>query len=83
MKPQNFQRLFSLFIVAGIAIILLISVFAGFIIDWLWFSSLSYSAVFWKMLTALSNHQHGKKAATSLSSCGVSTRPDTPSNGGS
>ena len=52
MKPQNFQRLFALLMFAGIAIILLISVFAGFIIDWLWFDSLNYSAVFWKMFTA-------------------------------
>ena len=49
MKPQNFQRLLSLFVLAGLGIILVISIFAGFIIDWLWFDSLSYSAVFWKM----------------------------------
>ncbi len=52
MKPQNFQRLLGLFALAVVAIIFFVSIFAGFIIDWLWFGSLSYSAVFWKMFTA-------------------------------
>ncbi|GAK60484.1 UPF0182 protein Hore_10710 [Candidatus Vecturithrix granuli] len=52
MKENKIQRGISVLVLIGIAIVIAITLFAGFIIDYLWFSALMYAGVFWKILFA-------------------------------
>ncbi len=52
MAKNNIQRLVGLFIVIFISAVILVTLFAGFIIDFLWFDSLQFSGIFWKILSA-------------------------------
>ena len=52
MNENKIQRGLGLIITLVFAVIFLITLFAGFIIDYLWFSSLQYAGVFLKILLA-------------------------------
>ena len=52
MKENKVQRGIGMLVLLGIAIVIVITLFAGFIIDYLWFSALTYAGVFWKILFA-------------------------------
>ncbi len=52
MKQDKIQKGIGLLFILAIAIVIVVTVFAGFIIDYLWFGSLDYTGVFWKMLLA-------------------------------
>jgi uncharacterized membrane protein (UPF0182 family) len=52
MNEAKVRKGISLLVVLVVAVILVITVFAGFIIDYLWFSSLNYAGVFWTILSA-------------------------------
>ncbi|PID56845.1 hypothetical protein CSB45_09250 [candidate division KSB3 bacterium] len=52
MSERNIQGLIGIFVIIFIAIVILVTLFAGFIIDFLWFNSLQYSGIFWKILSA-------------------------------
>ncbi|MDY0093355.1 MAG: UPF0182 family protein [Candidatus Vecturithrix sp.] len=52
MKENKIQRGIGALVLIGIAIVIVITLFAGFIIDYLWFSALTYAGVFWKILFA-------------------------------
>jgi uncharacterized membrane protein (UPF0182 family) len=51
MNPDTIRKSVVWFLVFAITIILMITVFAGFIIDYLWFSSLQYAGVFWTVFS--------------------------------
>ena len=52
MSENNIQRLVGIFVVVLISATILVTLFAGFIIDFLWFDSLQFSGIFWKILSA-------------------------------
>ena len=52
MRENKIQRGIGVLVLIGIAIVIVITLFAGFIIDYLWFNTLEYAAVFWKILFA-------------------------------
>ncbi len=49
MNQQNLRRGLSLLVLAAVAVIMLVTVFSSFIIDYLWFRTLDYTGVFWTM----------------------------------
>lgn len=52
MQENKIQRGIGVLVLIGIAIVVVITLFAGFIIDYLWFDALEYADVFWKILLA-------------------------------
>ncbi len=51
-KEESIRRGIGLIVLVVVAVIFFITLFAGFIIDLLWFDSLTYTHVFWKILSA-------------------------------
>lgn len=49
MSQKNLRRGLSLLVLAVVAVIMLVTVFSSFIIDYLWFHNLDYTGVFWTM----------------------------------
>lgn len=47
MNEDKIRKSIGLLFVLAVAVVIVISLFAGFIIDYLWFSSLKYTGVFW------------------------------------
>jgi uncharacterized membrane protein (UPF0182 family) len=52
MNEDKIRKSIGLLFILAIAVIIIISLFAGFIIDYLWFSSLNYTGVFWTIKLA-------------------------------
>jgi len=47
MNKDKIRKSIGLLFILAVAVIIVISLFAGFIIDYLWFSSLNFTGVFW------------------------------------
>ncbi len=52
MKEEQVRRSIGLLVAAAFAVLIVVTLFAGFIIDLLWFDALEYASVFWKMFSA-------------------------------
>lgn len=52
MADDKIRKGIGILFLIAVAVILVITVFAGFIIDFLWFQALTYGEVFWTVLTA-------------------------------
>ena len=52
MNEDKIRKSIGLLFILAVAVIIIISLFAGFIIDYLWFSSLNYTGVFWTIKLA-------------------------------
>lgn len=52
MSEKTIRRTINVTVIAIVAAIIFVTIFAGFIIDYLWFSSVSYTGVFWKIFWA-------------------------------
>ncbi|MBD3305639.1 hypothetical protein GF339_04600, partial [candidate division KSB3 bacterium] len=52
MNADKLRRGIGLLVLLAVIVLILITIFAGFIIDYLWFGALNYTGVFWRILFA-------------------------------